>query len=57
MLVVGYETLIKRKGNKIWHIIVAMALCFALFIAGAIKTDASITDPLAFVLTGVLIAA
>lgn len=57
MLVVGFETLIKRKGNKLWHVLVAMALCFAVLIAGGVKTDASITDPLAFILTGIFIAA
>ncbi len=57
MLVVGYETFLKRKGNRIWHVLVAMALCFATLIAGSIKTDTSITDPLAFVLTGIFIAA
>ena len=57
MLVVGYETLIKRKGNKLWHVLVSMAICFGIFIASSVKTDASITDPLAFILTGIFIAA
>ena len=57
MLVVGYETLLKRKGIRIWHALVAMTLCFAVLIAGGIKTDASITDSLAFVLTGIFVAA
>ena len=57
MLVVGYETLLKRKGNRLWHIILAMALCFAGLIASEMKTDAEVTDPLAFILTGVFVAA
>lgn len=57
MLVMGYETLLKRKGNRIWHVLIAMALCFALLISGGTSTDASITDPLAFILTGIFIAA
>ena len=57
MLVVGFETYLKRKGCYIWQVLVAMALCFAMLIAGGIKTDASITDPLAFILTGIFIAA
>lgn len=57
MLVIGYETYLKRKGNYLWHVLVAMALCFAVLIAGGVKTDASITDPLAFILTGIFIAA
>ena len=57
MLVVGFETFRKRKGNRIWHMFVALLACLAVLIAGAIKTDASITDPLSFVLTGIFIAA
>lgn len=57
MLVVGYETFRKRKGNRIWHMLVALLACFAVLITGAIKTDASITDPLSFVLTGIFVAA
>ena len=57
MLVIGYETLLKRKGSRIWHAVVAMALTFAVLIAGGVKTDASITDSLAFILTGIFIAA
>lgn len=57
MLVVGYEAYLKRKGNRIWHVLVALSICFAVLIAGGIKTDASITDPLAFFLTGIFMAA
>lgn len=56
MLVVGYETLIKQKGNRIWQVLVAMALCFAMLIATGAKTDAEVTDPLAIILTGIFIA-
>lgn len=56
MLVIGYESFLKRKGNKIWHALVALALCFATLIAGGIKTDPEITDPLAMILTGIFIA-
>ena len=57
MLVMAYEAFLKRKGNKLWHVLVSMALCFVVLIAGAIKTDANITDPLSFALTGIFIAA
>lgn len=57
MLVVGYETLIKRKGSRLWHVLVSMTLCLGVLIVGSIKTDADITDPLAFILTGIFIAA
>ena len=57
MLVVGFETYLKRKGNRIWHVLVAISVCFAVLIAGGSQTDASVTDPLAFLLTGLFIAA
>lgn len=56
MLVLGYEAFLKRKGNRIWHVLVALALCLVVLVLGGIKTEADITDPLAFVLTGVFIA-
>ena len=57
MLVVGYETYLKRKGNRIWHVLVALFICFAVLIASGVNTDSSVTDPLAFFLTGIFIAA
>lgn len=57
MLVMGFETYMKRRGCRIWHVLVTMALCFGVLIVGGLKTDASITDTLAFILTGIFIAA
>lgn len=57
MLAMGYETYLKRKGNRIWQTVVAMAVCFAVLIVSSAKTDVSITDPIAFILTGIFIAA
>ena len=57
MLVIGFETYLKRKGNYIWHVLVAMTLCYGVLIVGGMKTDESITDSLAFILTGIFIAA
>ena len=57
MLVIGYETYRKRKGNEIWHAIVAAALCVGVLVLGAEKTDAAITDSLAFILTEIFIVA
>ena len=57
MLVMGYETYRMRKGTRIWHIFVSMALCFGVLIISGAKTDAEITDLLAFILTGIFIAA
>ena len=57
MLVIGYETYRKRKGNRIWHVLVSMAVCIAVLAVSAMQTDASVTDPLSFILTGIFIAA
>ena len=57
MLVMGYETYRKRKGNRIWHVLVAMAICVIVLMIGASKVEADITDPLSFAITGVFIAA
>lgn len=57
MLVMGYEAYLKRKGNRIWQVVVAMAVCFAVLMASSAKTDESITEPIAFILTGIFIAA
>ena len=57
MLAVGYEAYIKRKGSRIWHVFVAMTVSIGVLIASSSKTEESITDPLAFILTGVFIAA
>lgn len=57
MLAMGYETYLKRKGNRIWQTVIAMAVCFAVLIVSSAKTDVSITDPIAFILTGIFIAA
>ena len=57
MLVMGYEAFLKRRGNRIWHVLVALGLCLIVLVAGGLSTDADITDPLAFVLTGIFILA
>ena len=57
MLVVGYETYRKRKGNRIWHVLVALALCMGLLVLSGILTDKEITDTLSFVLTGIFLLA
>lgn len=57
MLVVGFETYRKRKGNEIWHAIVAAALCVGVLIMSLEKTDPEITASSAFILTEVFIIA
>ncbi len=57
MLVIGFETLRKRKGNEVWHAIVAAALCVVVLIVGMEKTDKEITETLSFVITEVFLIA
>ena len=56
MLLVGYETYQKRKGIELWHILVAEAISILVLVLGAQNTDPEITEPLAFILTGIFIA-
>ncbi|MBR3811909.1 MAG: YfhO family protein [Agathobacter sp.] len=55
MLVMGYECYRKQRGNRIWHMLVALALCLTILIVGALQTDENVTEPMAFVLTGIFI--
>ena len=57
MLVMGYEAFLKRKGNQMWHVVVSLILCLAVLLISGLKTEAEITDPLAFVLTGIFVVA
>ena len=57
MLVVAYETCRKRKGNKIWHAVVAAAICVAVLMAGMKKTDEQIVGTMSFILTEVFLIA
>lgn len=57
MLVIGYETYRKRKGNKIWQAVLAAVLCIVVLIASAKMTEEDITEPISFFLTGVFILA
>lgn len=56
MLVIGFDAYRKRKGIKIWHILVAVLLCVGWLVGGYYVTDAEITEPLAILLTGIFIA-
>lgn len=57
MLAIGYETYRKRKGNRLWHIMMAEIICILVLVLSHQKTDAEITDPLSFVLMGVFLLA
>ena len=53
MLLVGYETYNKRKGIKLWHVLVAELAGIGGLILSYQKTDYEITEELAFVITGI----
>lgn len=55
MLTVGYETYRKQKGNKLWHVLLAEILCITVLALGMKKTDAELTEPLSFALTGIFV--
>ena len=57
MLAMGFDAYKKRKGTKIWHILLAVLLCAGMLVGGAYVTDPEITDPKAILITGVFIAA
>lgn len=57
MLVIGYDTYRKRRGNKVWHVLAATALCMVVLVLGNHKMDESVAESLSFVLTGVFICA
>ena len=56
MLMMGFDTYHKRKGTKLWHILLAVLLCAGLLLGGAYVIDEEITDPMAALVTGIFIA-
>ncbi len=57
MMLMGYEGYCKRKGNKIWHVVVALLLCMVVLIVGSMKVESEIVEPVSFLLTGIFIVA
>lgn len=57
LLMIGFETYCKRKGNRISHMIVAMALCLFVIILSGTKTPEDVTDPVAFMMTAIFVVA
>ena len=57
MLMMGYDAYRKRKGNKIWHVIVAFLVCVLLLVLGSKRMESEIVEPTAFLLTGIFMAA
>lgn len=57
MLMIGFETYCKRKGNRIWHMLVSMAVCVGVLVMSAQITPEDVTEPLAFWVTGIFVVA
>ncbi len=57
MLVLGFETYQKRKGNAGWQAMVAAGICVLVLILSMEKMDTEITDTTCFILTEVFIIA
>ncbi len=57
MLVIGFETYRKRKGNEVWHAIVAAALCIGVLILSLQRTNTAITESYSFMITEVFLIA
>ncbi len=51
MLVVGFETYRKRKGNSILHAIIAAVLCVVVLVLSLQKMDSSVTESYSFIAT------
>lgn len=52
VLVLGYETLLKWKGTRIWHVAAGVAIWILVLAAGSFVTEESITESYAFWITG-----
>ena len=57
MLVIGYETYLKRKGFMAWQAIFAAVMCLIMLAFSASVTPEDVTEQIAFVITGIFIAA
>ncbi len=57
MLMIGFETYRKRKGNKVWHVLLSMFVCLVGLVASYGKADFEVTGEIAFILTGIFLLA
>lgn len=57
LLSMGYATVRKWKGTRLWHIIVSVVGAIALLMAASTVGDESVTEPYAYIVTALLIAA
>lgn len=57
MLMIGFETYCKRKGNYISHMLVAMVVWVGVLIFSSQKTPENLTEPVAFWMTGIFVIA
>lgn len=57
MLMIGFETYCKRKGNRISHMVVSMAVCIGILVVSGMVTPEDVTEPIAFWMTGIFVLA
>lgn len=55
VLVIGFSVVRKWRGIRLWHMGAAAAVCAGLLTAGAVMTDEEVTEPMAFVITGLFL--
>ncbi len=55
LLVIGFETVRKWKGIKIWHVILSCVVAIALLVMSAAVTDLEVTDVVSVVVTCIFI--
>ncbi len=55
ILLLSFEVLEAWDGVKLWHVILAGGIAAGFLIAGGITTDAEITEPFAFIFTGLFV--
>jgi uncharacterized membrane protein YfhO len=55
VLVIGFAVVRKWKGIRLWHMAVAVVLWGAVLVAAGFMTDEDVTEPLAYVVTGLFL--
>ena len=57
MLAMGYEAYRKRKGNELWHVLLAIVLCVVVLVLGSQRVDSEVIEPMSFIITGIFLMA
>jgi uncharacterized membrane protein YfhO len=55
LLVMGFATVRKWKGTRIWHIVVATVAALGLLLAAGWVGDDTVTEPISLLITGLLV--